>query len=53
MRHPKLDFHGMGYLVSCPSRARASQRETVWWTKSNFLGLFPKSVEDQWDCDIT
>ena len=28
------------------------RRETVWWTKSNFLGLFPKTVEDQWDCEI-
>ena len=25
-------------VVSCPAHA-ASQRETVWWTKSNFLGL--------------
>ena len=23
---------------------RASRRETVWWTESNFLGLFPKAV---------
>ena len=26
-----------------------SQWETVWWTKSNFLG---KSGKDQLDCDI-
>ena len=31
----------------------ASRRETVWWTKSNFLGLLPKTVEDQWDCEIS
>ena len=30
----------------------ASRRETVWWTKLNFLGLFPKTVEDHWDCEI-
>ena len=32
---------------------RASQREMVWWTKSNFLGLLPKSGKDQWDCEIS
>ena len=30
----------------------ASQWETVWLTKSNFLGLFLKSDKDQWDCEI-
>ena len=24
----------------------------VWWTKSNSLDLFPKSVKDQWECEI-
>ena len=38
-------------LVSCPS-ARASRRETVWLMKSNFLDLFPRTVEGQWDCEI-
>ena len=32
---------------------RASRWDTVWWTKSNFLGLFPKTVEDQRDCEIS
>ena len=31
---------------------RTPPGETVWWTKSNFLGLFPKMAEDQWDCKI-
>ena len=28
-----------------------SQWETVWWTKSNSLGLFPQSSKDQWNCN--
>ena len=28
------------------------QWKIVWWTRSNFLGLFPKSVKDQWHCEI-
>ena len=35
-----------------PRPVCTSQRETVWWTKSNFWGLFPKSGKDQWDCEI-
>jgi len=27
-------------------------KKTVWWTKSNFLGLLPECSKDQWDCDI-
>ena len=27
--------------------------EAVWWTKSSFLGLFPKCRKDQSDCEIT
>ena len=34
-------------LVSC-----ASLQETVWLTKSNFLGLLPKRGNDQWDCKL-
>ena len=49
-------YQGLGMKLGlCESRvqpARASQQETVWWTKSNFLGLFPKMVEDQSDCEI-
>ena len=29
-----------------------SPRAKAWWTKSNYLGLFPKSGKDQWDCEI-
>ena len=28
----------------------ASRQEMVWWTKSNILGLLPKSGKDQWNC---
>ena len=38
-------------LQLCPACC-ASQRETVWWAKSNFLGLLPKWGNDQWDCEI-
>ena len=31
----------------------ASWWETVWWSRSNFLGLLPKSGKDQWDCKIS
>ena len=37
----------------CAYPARTSQREMIWWTKSNFLGLFSKSGKDQWDCEIS
>ena len=37
---------------SCAQSTGASQQETVWWTKSDFLGLLPKSGKDQWDCEI-
>ena len=41
-------------LVTRPDQpACTSRRETVWWTKSNFLGLLPKSGKDQWDCEIS
>ena len=30
----------------------ASRQEMVWWTESNFLGLLPKTGNDQWDCEI-
>ena len=26
--------------------------KTIWWTKSNFLGLFPECGKDQWGCNI-
>ena len=28
-------------------------KKTIWWTKSNFLGLLSKSGNDQWDCEIS
>ena len=27
-------------------------RKTVWWAKSNFLGLLLECGKDQWDCDV-
>ena len=42
-------------VLSHAHPVRTFRRETVWWivwTKSNFLGLFPKTVEDQSDCEI-
>ena len=29
----------------------ASRQDMVWWTKSKFLGLLPKSSKDQIECD--
>ena len=37
---------------SCVQPLHTSQQEMVWWAKLNFLGLFPRSGEDQWDCKI-
>ena len=34
------------------TRLKTGELETVWWRKSNFLGLFPQSGEDQWNCEI-
>ena len=46
--------HYRGTLITrtTGSLAGTSWWETVWWTKSDFLGLFPKSGKDQWDCEI-
>ena len=35
------------------SLAHAPPGEKVRWTKSNFLGLLPKSANDQWNCKIS
>ena len=39
------------YLVSCHAQTTPLE-ETVWWTKSNFLGLLLECGKDQWDCNI-
>lgn len=36
------------HLVSCPAHTRSARNKR---TKSNFLDLFPKCGEDQWDCN--
>ena len=48
-----LWIHVVEIKWSCARPACASRREMVWWTMPNFLGLFPKSGNDQWDCEIT
>ena len=39
-------------LVPTPSAPPGEKRSSERTAKSNFLGLFPKTVEDQWDCEI-
>ena len=50
---PDWDYAGGSFLecerLSSPVPSLRTPPETVWWTKSNFLGLFPKSGKDQWD----
>ena len=54
---PDWDYAGGLFLecerLSSPVPSLRTPPETVWWTKSNFLGLFPKSGKDQWDWIIT
>ena len=36
----------------CVVLRRTRAHLLVWWTKLNFVGVFPKSGKDQWDCKI-
>ena len=41
------------WIVSYLTITHTSQREADQWTKSNFLGLLPKSSKEQWFCEIS
>ena len=48
-RYVAFFFFGRTFdLVSCPARARLPTRNGLV-NKVEFLGLIPKTVEDQWD----
>ena len=51
-KHLQTGFIAYCMGVSKYDRSKPLTRKTVWWIKSNFMGLLPECGKDQWDCKV-